>query len=270
MSRRAAKPSTRPEGHEAASPGAYVFCVVEAAEPPKVGRSLASMPGAGRPRVLPVARSIWIVVADAPLQAFSEQAVRRCLEDVDCVARCALGHEAVVDWFFRRWPVVPLKLFTIFSSDARVLAHLAGRTVEIRGLFKRVRGHQEWSARVLPGDPPRTAAPRAAATSGRDYLETKRGRHEGARECAARIAAEAVATFDDLSALAAEVRPREPALADRAPGPAAIEAAFLVPSGKVSAWKARARVLSAALARRGCRLEVSGPWPPYTFIAPRP
>lgn len=268
MSRRASGSSRRPEGHEAASPGTYVFCVVEAAELPSVGRSLATLPGAGKPRVLPVARSIWMVVADAPPKAFSEQAVQRCLEDVDCVARAALGHEAVIDWVFRRWPVIPLKLFTIFSSDARVLAHLAGRTAEIRGLFKRLRGHQEWSARVFPGDPPRLV-PRVAAASGRDYLEATRGRHEGARERAARIAEEAVATFDDLSALAAEVRPREPGVADRAPGPAVIEAAFLVPSRKVAAWKSRARVLSAALARRGCRLEVSGPWPPYTFIAPR-
>ena len=157
------------------------------------------------------------------------------------MARYALGHEAVVDWFFRRWPVIPLKLFTIFSSDARALAHLAGRAVEIRGLFKRVRGHQEWSARVLPGDPPRTARPRVAAPSGREYLEARRGRHESARERAARLAAEAAATFDDLSALSAEVRPREIALADRAPGPAAVDAAFLVPSGNVAAWKARAR-----------------------------
>jgi hypothetical protein len=249
------------------APGTYVFCVFHAAGTPSLGRGAGSLPGAGRARCLRLRGPLWLAVADAPAAAFSEAAIQRCLQDVDSVARYALAHEAVVERVFRRWPVVPLKLFTVFHSDARAIEALAARREELSRLVKRLRGRQEWSARVLPGRPRPTELPRVGA-SGRTYLEAKRVQHENVKGWKVRLSGEADHVFAELGLIAAEARRRTPDGALRPGAAVGVDAAFLVPAAKVAAWKARARQLAAHLDARGLALEISGPWPPYTFATP--
>ena len=49
-------------------------------------------------------------------------------------------------------------------------------------------------------------------------------------------------------------------------GPLVLDAAFLVPTTRTRRFRSLATREARALARRGYRLTLSGPWPPYNFI----
>src|SRR5262245_39090227 len=155
----ATRSSTRARG--AADDGqsaSYVFCLLESVRPPSVS-GIPILPSGGEPRVLPVDRNIWLVTSDVPLREYSKEAIERCLRNLDCVSARALAHEATVAFFFRRRPVIPLKLFTLFANDDRAISHLRRRAKQIRQLFDAVRDHEEWGVRftINPGELP--AAP---------------------------------------------------------------------------------------------------------------
>ena len=87
-------------------------------------RGLRGLPGAEPPRLLDAGEQLWLVVATAPVAQYGAAPIERRLQDLDWVSRCAMAHEAVVEDAARSGPVVPMKLFTLFSSDdARRGAH---------------------------------------------------------------------------------------------------------------------------------------------------
>ena len=55
---------------------------------------------------------------------FPATRLQKDLQDVEAISRHALAHASVVEFFFRSAPVIPLKLFTLFSSDERGQQHL--------------------------------------------------------------------------------------------------------------------------------------------------
>ena len=85
----------------------------------------ARAPRRGPARSLARAPSVWLIAADAPLDRYAGDAIDARLADLDWVSRCAVAHDAVVEHLARQHPVIPMKLFTLFSSDERALAHVA-------------------------------------------------------------------------------------------------------------------------------------------------
>src|SRR5258706_12966262 len=104
--------------------GTYVYCLIESGRRPILRRVPAGLPGMGRPRLLEVSPGRHLVVADAPLSRYDEQAINRGLGDLEWVARAAVAHEAMVESFISASALLPMKLFTIFTSDDRALAHI--------------------------------------------------------------------------------------------------------------------------------------------------
>ena len=82
----------------------------------------------------------WLVVADVPLDRYGESAINARLSDLDWISRVALAHEAVVESFIETAAVVPMKLFTIFTDDARAVEQLDAQSDRIDGVVKHVRG----------------------------------------------------------------------------------------------------------------------------------
>jgi len=111
------RPSSGAPGPATANTATYVYCLVQSSRTPSLRGVPDSVPGAGTPRLLSFDRGTYAVVADAPLDRFSSDALQKDLEDVESISRHALAHASVVEFFFRSAPVIPLKLFTLFSSD---------------------------------------------------------------------------------------------------------------------------------------------------------
>jgi len=259
-----------------AEPATYVYCLIQSAREPSVKGAPEGMPGSGPARVLAVDRGIWAVVADAPLDHFSGDQLQQELQDIEAVSRHALAHASMIEFFFQRAPVIPLKLFTLFSRDERARQQLAGRGSKVRAMFARLRGLEEWGVRITasnrpvtvrrPGSsgPVGTASSAGAPGSGRAYLEVKKRINDDDGAPSAATRREVRAALKALEELAPTFRKEEFPPPGRG-RPYVTGASFLVKAKRRTAWKKRVSQLKASLNKQGHRLEVSGPWPPYHF-----
>ncbi|HKB10741.1 MAG TPA: GvpL/GvpF family gas vesicle protein [Vicinamibacterales bacterium] len=258
-----------------AAKGTYVYCLVSARTRPRLTRVPAGLPGAGKPRLLDVEPGLFAVCADAPLDEFGETSISRGLADLEWVSRAAVAHEAVVEAFIGETAVLPMKLFTIFMSDERVLDHVRSDRQHVATMIKRVANHQEWGVRVRLDRQHATAAaaPGRARTgalriksSGIAYLTEKKAQRDAAAERAAHARQTIAALFDRLSARARDARRRTASELPMEGGPLLLDAAFLVPRARAAAFQTLTAREAKSLERQGYGLTVSGPWPPYTFV----
>lgn len=257
--------------------GTYVYCLVATERRPSLRRVPKGLPGAGPVRLLEVVPSgrsrdlrWWLVVADAPLDRFGETAINRRLHDLDWVARLAVAHESVVESFVAGPALLPMKLFTIFTSDERALDHIARQRDRIRTILKRVAHRDEWGIRVVL-DRARAAvsAPfrrREAPASGISYLARKKAWRDATAELAVRAPKVVGDLYDRLATYAGASRRRGARELPAQGSPLLLDAAFLVD-------RARARRFRAALVREarsldaeGYGVSLTGPWPPYSFL----
>ena len=255
-----------------ASPkGTYVYCVIAADRRPRLTRVPAGLPGAGRVRLIDVEKGRFIAVADLPLDRYSEAAINRGLANLDWVSRVAVAHEAVVESFIASTAVLPMKLFTIFTSDDRALEHMRAQRGRIAGLVRRVANQQEWGIRVVLDRALAAAAlPKkktaVQAGTGVSYLARKKAQRDASSELASRAREAVAALFDRLAARSGDARRRAASELPEQGGPLLLDAAFLVPRTRATTFKALAAREARSLARQGYGLTVTGPWPPYTFV----
>lgn len=242
----------------------YVYCLVQAAKAPSLRGVPSSVPGAGAPRLLAVDQDVWAVVADAPIGRFTGDQLQQELQDVEAISRHALAHATVIEFFFRRAPVIPLKLFTLFSSDEKVRAHVRSRLGLLKRMFSKLRGLEEWGVRIVAGEVEAESA--RTLDSGRDYLQVKKRLNEqtvAPSRAAIRAANGALRSLGQIAS-----GTRKDAFPPPGRGrPYVTGASFLVPAKRRAEWKKCAAQRGAELAAQGHRLEMSGPWPPYHFVS---
>ena len=125
----------------------YLYCLVRAIVAPR-WPALPALPGTSPLRLLPAARDLWLVAADAPLGQYGGAPIERGLKDLEWVALRGAAHDRVVEHFARRRTTLPMKLFTLFTEDARALADVGAGEPRIRRVLDRVTGRHEWGVRV--------------------------------------------------------------------------------------------------------------------------
>jgi hypothetical protein len=253
------------------STATYVYCVVQSPAPPDLAGAPPGLPETAPLRTLAVAEDLWAVAADAPLPAYSGEEIDGRLADLSWVGDRALAHERVVEHFAAAHPVLPMKLFTLFTSDERTAASLRERAGSIGRILARIAGREEWGVRVLFQEAKaRLAAAEAVPreetpASGKNFLLRKKAEQESARTLASRVRAEVDRAYEDLAGHAFAARRREPV-----PGEAGarllLDAAFLVPKGDGEPFEESVRRWAGHLAGHACELTLTGPWPPYNFL----
>ena len=171
--------------------------------------------------------------------------------DEDTTAQALWRHEAVVEALMEDRDVLPVRYGTRLADEAAARRVLAERHDEFAGALRRIEGAFELSVRCALASQAETAS---AAASGAAYVARKT-RAAAAADEAAR------AVHDPLALLARESRSRTPR------GPAEIlRAAYLVDRDGVDGFTRRVGELQTEHAR--LRLLCTGPWPPYSFVAP--
>jgi hypothetical protein len=247
--------------------GTYVYCVVRSTRKPGRARVPPGLPGADRPVPQRLAGNLWVVTASVPLDVYGPGALEASLGDLEWISTMALAHEAVVEHFVtsRGTTVIPMKLFTMFSTPARAADVMGRRRRELERVFQHIEGCEEWGVRVTRSES-RTAAPRPAGTrSGTAFLAARKQARDASRAAVVAAAEAADTAFSSLSEIARDRRRRS---AD-APGAAAplLDAAFLVPARRRARFHAVAESLAKDVARTGGQMTLTGPWPPYNFVA---
>jgi hypothetical protein len=250
----------------------YVYCVVAASRAPSLARTPKGPAGLRRTRLVPVdarpgTARLWMVVADASTDSFSEDEINRHISDVDWVSRIAVAHEAVVASFIRADAVLPMKLFTIFANDERAAAHLASERAQIDRVLARVAKRDEWGVRlVLVAATGRRRAAAKSRPSGTSYLARKKAQRDARAELVERSREVAADLYDRLAVLGSDARRRSASEMPVKGSPLLLDAAFLVPRTRAARFRSTVAKHARALRRHGYQLSLTGPWPPYTFM----
>jgi hypothetical protein len=220
--------------------------------------------------------AIWSPV---PLDAFTGPTGDANLRDSSWVVPRACQHERVVEAVMRRSPVLPVRFGTVFSTPGLLEERLADWATVISRFLDDVSGKEEWSVRGF-ADPDRVAkwltasAPALAelqrqtpSSPGAQYFYEKRLRVavQGALGVWRRVVATEVAK--SLSDCVDQVRVLSSWLRDDSKGPRqqVLNCTVLVPKERVAGLHTYVNGIEERYADPGVKLEVSGPWPPYSF-----
>jgi hypothetical protein len=257
-------------------PLTYVYCLVRGPQLPNVRNAPAALPGARPVRVLPAGDKTWAIVSSVPAAQYDEPALASGLQNLDWVGRRAMAHEAVVEHFLAEPAVLPMQLFTLFTSDERALEYVARERRRIDRILARLQGQLEWGLRLtfderaaresVEADHRARRSRRVASESGASYLARKRDLLDVTRVqlTAARTAANRL--YRGLSREATDARRRR-STEQMAPGSRLLlDAAFLVPARRVDAFRRALRQQVKAVSGSGLVVSLTGPWPPYNFV----
>jgi hypothetical protein len=243
----------------------YTYAVAQAFDP----AAIAALRGVdGAPVHLARHRDIVAVASVAPGATLDEAALRARLERADELALLVRAHHAVVAAVAAHAVTLPFRLAVIHNGHPRVTEMLRSRYGYFRTRLDWLAGRVELGVKVYveaPATPPDPDPARSPASPGRDYLRRRRQQvHQ--RDEAWRRAASAASHLDTvLAGLAVDRCYHRPQNAELPGTPAGnvFNAAYLVQEDRVEEF--------ASLARRGgevgVRVEVTGPWAPYSFAA---
>ena len=245
----------------------YVFCLLRSARRPTLRGISEGMPGGDELRAIEVGDGVWAVVQSVPEAEYGEAALARGLQDLNWVGPRAVAHERVIESFLSATALLPMQLFTLFTSDDRVAEHVRSDRARIGRILKRVEKKVEWGLRLTWNEKEaREKALKRPARTGTEFLARKRDVLDVSRRrlAAARTAATRVYKAIDRQAAASQ---RRTTLERAAPGSRLLlDAAFLVPVAKSGAFRTAIREQARALRGTGIETSLTGPWPAYNFI----
>jgi len=231
------------------------------------GEGLAGTPGL-RERPLRVVEHLGLVavVSDVDLYEFGEDGLRRNLEDLRWLEDVARTHDSVVRAATAVGPTAPLRLATVCFDDDQVRARVDQWHDPLVRALDRVDGRVEFSVKAYASEPEPAGQATSAATgpgAGAAYLQRRKEetlRRERVGQDAARDAEELYAVLAESAVAGRRLRPQDPRLTGHQ-GTMVLNAAYLVDAGEPFADTA-----AQALSRwPELRVEVNGPWPPYSF-----
>jgi len=245
----------------------YVFCLIRSNRQPTMRRISEGMPGGHDLRAIEVGEHLWAIVQSVPETAYGETALARGLQNLDWVSPRALAHERVIECFLSAPALLPMHLFTLFTSDDRVAQHVHSDGARIRRLLKRVEGKVEWGLRLMFDEKAeRAKISKQPVRSGTEFLARKRDVLGINRARVKEARGEADRLYKSMSRLAAAAQ-RRTSLERAAPGSRLLlDAAFLVPVAESGAFRSAVRQQTRDLRSVGITMSVTGPWPPYNFV----
>jgi hypothetical protein len=229
--------------------------------------------GGAPPRAISAA-GLTAIVGDVGDREYGETALRRNLEDLDWLGRTARAHHAVLEAVAERGPVVPMRLATLFASDAGVTGTLQERAGDFRGALSLVSARSEWGVKAyavkpgdLAGEPGHPVAGREgpATGPGAAYLQRRRAQLTASKDARREALASARTVYAELGRFAVSSRlypPQAPDLAGEET-PMVLNAAYLVADERAGEFAAAMADLTAR--HRFVQLTLTGPWPAYSF-----
>lgn len=240
----------------------YLYAVTDAAD----AQDLATTGVEGAPVRRIVADGLAAVVSSVDAVRFGEEALRRNLEDLQWLEKAARAHHEVVASLARSGPVAPVRLATVYLDDHNVRALLHERATALHEALDRIRGRVEWGVKayVAPTDDAGDQEDAGDGTKpGTSYLMRRRAERDRAAGGlrAATDAAEALhREVSDLAVASRRYEAQDPRLSGHREA-MVLNAAYLVDEADAAAM----RRLVEDREVRTLRLELTGPWAPYSF-----
>ena len=199
------------------------------------------------------AHGLHALVSRVPLAEFGDEPLRAHLEDLAWVERVARAHERVLEEALAQATVVPLRLCTICLTRERVVDLLGAQAPDLHAAIGRLRGRSEWGVKVFAQRETQTPV---AAEDGASYLEQRRAARDRREHASADIAR----IHDTLAAVAvaAVANPPQQREAHGRDADMVLNGAYLVDDARADEFRRAAEEAGG---------ELTGPWPPYNFVA---
>ena len=212
------------------------------------------------------------LVGDVDAGRFGPEALKRNLEQMDWLDRVARAHDTVVRVAAGRGAVVPVRLATLFQDDDAVRATLDERRAEFGTVLDAVTGRVEWGVKAYldPGALAENAPTSGRAgqpDSGSAYLMRRRAQLTAKRHLeneATQWTRAAHARLCGVCAASRVHRLQSAQLSGRGDS-MVLNASYLVDEERER--ELRTLVDELAVRHKGLAIELTGPWPPYSFAA---
>jgi Gas vesicle synthesis protein GvpL/GvpF len=265
-------------GDRAAGNVVWVYAITDDLDP---GQLLGLTGVGGEPVHTVTETGLSAVVGSVDAAIFGETSLPGLLADPASIEAVGRAHHDVVARIASGGSVVPLRLATIYRDDLTVRALLAERYAELTFLLQSFQGTEEWGVKVhmeswpdSSGDDP--CAPSFSgpafsgpafsgpafsgpAFSGPDGVPVRQPRWQQAEACADKI-------DRALNGIAIATR-RHPApypQFDDIEGWLVLNSVYLLDTERAAEFGGLVQRLTEEHA--GLRADVTGPWPPYSFV----
>ena len=93
-------------------------------------------------------KKVAAVFTPVPREEFSQEAIDRRAGDLEWLGSIGYRHQAVVSALMKSTAVIPLRAFTLFSSEQSLAAYLDENGQRLRPMLERLGGKQEWTLRI--------------------------------------------------------------------------------------------------------------------------
>ncbi|HTE86308.1 MAG TPA: GvpL/GvpF family gas vesicle protein [Dehalococcoidia bacterium] len=264
----------------------YLYCILE---PDTAATGLLSdgdVPGVEPQEPLFAIEGAKLVAAVSRVQreTFSEEGLNELLTDLPRLAPYAIRHEqAIRDLFHAAPALLPMTFGSVYLSNSRIRRMLAEHATDFRMRLDRLRGRQEWEMKVFQRPAALLAAAAASAAQrpeasrpnnvtdatpgpGKAYL-LQRLQERWSVEEAGRMTAAMLRSIQARLATvssATRIENSEGASADNID--LVCRLAVLVPSSRSGDLQTLTDDLQREFEPLGLSLELSGPWPAYSFV----
>jgi len=197
-------------------------------------------------------------VSDVDHASFAQE-LERNLENLKWLALHSVRHQQAVADIAAQTTIVPARFGTIFSGEAALQKNVTQRKSALGKVFDRITGADEWGVKVFSER--KAPAKVTEARSGKDYLQQRAAQIKQRPDRNDPELQEFSAALEKIASDAAatgKVSGTQPSLL--------WQATFLVPRGRRKQWD---KVLAEFVERWDGlrRIEVNGPWPPYSFVS---
>ena len=199
----------------------------------------------------------WVSEVDG--KSFSE-AIQSNMENLEWLALHSVRHQQAVGEIFSGQTIIPARFGTVFSAEPALLKDVQARKRSLEKVFTKIAGAEEWGVKVFAAQAPSTPVPQQVR-SGKEYLKLKSASLKKGPDRDTSGLQEFQDALDKIaldSAPSGKVSGTQPNLL--------WQATFLVPPKRRKSWDAALQAFVKKWSGKR-RIEVNGPWPPYSFVA---
>ena len=224
------------------------------------------------------------IFSPVPLSEFNQIALEQNLQEASWVRNRVIAHQAVLTGLLGAYTIVPLQFCTVYLSTERILNALADGYAGFDQILKQLRGATEWGVKVycdLSVYARQLEESSSALKTQRDAIERARPGtafllRKKLEQAAAAIAERAATdTVQDIHAqLAAQASHsrlnQAQTVSEHGQGDEMfLNGAYLVDDANWPSFRAALDALVASWREQGFQIDLTGPWPPYNFVASR-
>jgi hypothetical protein len=271
-------PPPDPEPQKHSGLASYVYGVIDA------GVELDEpLPGVDASRHVHLLREgpVAAAVSEVALEEFGEAELREHLRDMGWVERVARAHETVLDQIGARATVIPMRMCTVYRTEAGVRDMLRREAAGLCDALDHLEGKAEWGVKAF-ADATRVASITEAdgedaageghgaadEVRGAAYMRRRRDERDEREHARQQLEGAAAEIHDRLCTLAGDghVLPAQRPEVSGHAGDMVLNGVYLVGDDDVERFHTEVQLLEAEFAPLGVELALTGPWPAYNFI----